>query len=338
MKVSSYHEEEYLAKSSYHEEGEEYLEGSTYIREGEEEYLKETETDIDIINKMCAYLNKKRISSALESPSTFYRPTSGEDEDRLHCVHLMLKYAWKYNFAAPIKGLLCSDAGAKVLDVGCGLGIWTLEMASEFPLAKFYGIDSVSYFPESVSPKNVEFLEANILHGLPYKDAEFDYVFARELIFAFQPSDFENIVMKEILRVVKPGGYIEFVESELEGHISTKALLRWNNEGMKPWINSLNIDTTINCRLQEIFTNTNQLKNISEQRIKIPFGRSNDFVGEFAAETTMQYIKSMAELLIPFMKLTHEEYYNLTKEIDKEFRDEKSASYFWNRRITAMKI
>ncbi|CAI2187084.1 5044_t:CDS:2, partial [Funneliformis geosporum] len=88
-------------------------------------------------------------------------------------------------------------SNVKVLDVGCGFGFWKLEMTSEFSLAKFYGIDSKPSFPESVSPKNVEFIEANILQCLPFKDAELDY----------------------------------FVEPELEGHVTSEALFRWTNEG-----------------------------------------------------------------------------------------------------------
>jgi len=30
----------------------------------------------------------------------------------------MLKYAYKNNFGAPVQDLLCSDSGAKVLEVG----------------------------------------------------------------------------------------------------------------------------------------------------------------------------------------------------------------------------
>lgn len=85
-------------------------------------------------------------------------------------------------------------------------------MATEFPSSKFYGINPIASFPGSVLPKNVDFIVSNVLTDtLPFKDAEFDYVFARNIMFTFRKPNFESIVMKEILRVLKPGGYIEVI-------------------------------------------------------------------------------------------------------------------------------
>ncbi|RHZ81971.1 hypothetical protein Glove_115g24 [Diversispora epigaea] len=48
--------------------------------------------------------------------------------------------------------------GCKVLDLGCGIGIWE-------PIC-----------PSEIKPVNAEFVKSNILKGLPFKDNEFDYV------------------------------------------------------------------------------------------------------------------------------------------------------------------
>ena len=55
-------------------------------------------------------------------------------------------------------------------------------MATEYPRSKFTGIDVAPSYPIHIKPHNVEFLQANILNGLPYADNTFDFVF---MIFAF---------------------------------------------------------------------------------------------------------------------------------------------------------
>lgn len=266
----------------------------------------------------------------------------GYRSDQLYCAHLMLRQAWNGNFGAPVVDLLRSKSGAKVLDFGCGSGYWTLEMATEFPSSKFYGINPIASFPGSVSPKNVEFIVSNVLNNtLPFKDAEFDYVFARNIMFTFRKPNFESVVIKELLRVLKPGGYIEFVEEEItEGHNRGKALLRWNVNGLKPWLETQSIDYEIPYRFEECLKSTNQLKDVMEQKLKIPIGKSNGFIGELSAEYIMNTVKSMADNLISIMNLTNEEYDNLVGEIEKEVRDneEENNAYFYYRRYFALKM
>ncbi|GBC00854.1 hypothetical protein RclHR1_00040005 [Rhizophagus clarus] len=266
----------------------------------------------------------------------------GYRNDQLYCAHLMLKQAWNGNFGAPVNDLLSSNSDAKVLDFGCGSGYWTLEMATEYPSPKFYGINPVASFPGSVLPRNVEFIVSNVLTDtLPFKDAEFDYVFARNIMFTFHKPNFESIVMKEILRVLKPGGYIEFVEEEIiEGHNRGKALMHWNIDGLKVWLESQKIDYEIICRFKECLQSTNQLKDITEQKLKIPIGKSNGFIGELAAEYIMCTVKSMADNLMPIMNLTNEEYDHLVEEIEKEVKEneEEYNAYFHFRRYFAIKM
>ena len=64
----------------------------------------------------------------------------------------------------------------RVLDIACGTGIWILEMASEFPQAQFYGIDLSTMYPADIKPAKTHFCQGDVLNGLPYMDAYFDYV------------------------------------------------------------------------------------------------------------------------------------------------------------------
>jgi ubiquinone/menaquinone biosynthesis C-methylase UbiE len=76
-------------------------------------------------------------------------------------------------------------------------------------------MDITPVFPREGKPENVNFIEANLLDGLPYDDNTFDYVHMRFLMTALSSTDW-NIAMRELIRVTKIGGIIEIVEEEIE--------------------------------------------------------------------------------------------------------------------------
>lgn len=84
---------------------------------------------------------------------------------------------------------------AKAVDIGCGTGIATIQIANLFPSAMVYGLD-ISAVPEEIrklAPQNVAWVEGNILdvdHEKPrdevisqdvFTPAELDYIFGRML-------------------------------------------------------------------------------------------------------------------------------------------------------------
>lgn len=64
-----------------------------------------------------------------------------------------------------------------------------MEMASEFPNAQFYGIDIYTMYPSDIKPPNVHFIQGNVLEGLPYDDATFDFVHMSYVSTCFSQSD-----------------------------------------------------------------------------------------------------------------------------------------------------
>ncbi|RUP48256.1 hypothetical protein BC936DRAFT_144786, partial [Jimgerdemannia flammicorona] len=86
---------------------------------------------------------------------------------------------------------------------------------SEFPNSSFVGVDISDMFPQAIKPPNTTFTVANVLDGLPFEDNSFDYVFQRLLVFAFTRSQWA-IAIRELIRVTKPGGWIELSESDTE--------------------------------------------------------------------------------------------------------------------------
>ena len=81
-------------------------------------------------------------------------------------------------------------------------------MSYDFPQSYFTGIDISRMYPSEVKPVNVKFEQVDVTKGLPYNDNTFDFVVIRNLITAFSVSDWKSCI-KELIRVTKPGGYIE---------------------------------------------------------------------------------------------------------------------------------
>lgn len=72
--------------------------------------------------------------------------------------------------------------GAKVLDMGCGPGAWSMEIASEYPKSQVVGVDISPMFPNDIKPSNCTFHQLNLHDGLPFEDDTFDYIFMRYVV------------------------------------------------------------------------------------------------------------------------------------------------------------
>lgn len=89
------------------------------------------------------------------------------------------------------------------------------DMITEYPNCKFEGCDIVNVTNSNVVPKQFKFSYSNVLERLDYPDNTFDFVHMRLFILALREVEWP-IVIKEILRVAKPGGIIQLIEFDLK--------------------------------------------------------------------------------------------------------------------------
>ncbi|KAI7867579.1 S-adenosyl-L-methionine-dependent methyltransferase [Spinellus fusiger] len=145
-------------------------------------------------------------------------PCTEEETLRLRTQHYLVKYIFQKNIRAPLEDLL-AHAHPIVLDVGSGdKATWLNDMAMDYPSAIFHGVDIVQALldnpEENNLPPNCRLVKADLMEGIPYPDNTFDYVHQRMMATAY-PSESVDFIMSEIVRVTKPGGWVEMMEGDL---------------------------------------------------------------------------------------------------------------------------
>ncbi|KAJ1557187.1 hypothetical protein HK096_008645 [Nowakowskiella sp. JEL0078] len=161
-----------------------------------------------------ARLDNKRRFHAVES-SLYPLPADIEEQDRLEIQHMVLTHMFGNLFHFPLNDKL-KRKGGMILDMGCGPGSWSRDVASKYPLAEIYAVDMAKTLFDGVETlPNITFIVGNVLEGLPFPDNYFDVVYQRYLVLAIPKSKWLDC-LRELKRVTKPGGYIELVELDLE--------------------------------------------------------------------------------------------------------------------------
>jgi 2-polyprenyl-3-methyl-5-hydroxy-6-metoxy-1,4-benzoquinol methylase len=103
----------------------------------------------------------------------------------------------------------------EVADVACGNGVWSLDMAQQFPQARITGIDiSPQQFPvPSTWPANVSMELHDIFHPMPQRYVgRFDVVHVRLIMAAVYWQD-KDWVIHNILNLLRPGGWIQWTDA-----------------------------------------------------------------------------------------------------------------------------
>lgn len=135
-----------------------------------------------------------------------------------------------------IERLIGDVAGARVLDLGCGSGPYSVRLAERG--ARVAGLDlsktMVSLAQERARERNVHaaFRVADIRDPLPFGEAEFDLVFSATTLHYVEDVD---ATMKEAARVMKPEGRL--VASVLHPMSTARFPLADSEdvEGPNPW-------------------------------------------------------------------------------------------------------
>lgn len=98
----------------------------------------------------------------------------------------------------------------RVLNLGCGPGSWVIDFADQHPDCEVIGVDVVPIQPEEIPP-NATFECDDILTGLNFPDNHFDMIAASAPLITYTPGNL-HIFFREVLRMLKPGGYVNSID------------------------------------------------------------------------------------------------------------------------------
>jgi SAM-dependent methyltransferase len=220
---------------------------------------------------------EKAGSGELDVP--YFLPHIPEEALRLDLQHYALREAIGRNYLAPI------GSPTRILDVGSGSGRWAFDMCEAFPDAEVHGLDLVSG-PAEV-PANYVHVKADLLKGLPFMTGEFDFVHQRYLGLGIPVSRWPGVVA-ELVRVTRPGGWVELVEHPWLGGLAPippGSALERISDLWKPLFAGRALDDPDSTVFHSIdsWLRAAGLRGVNRREVKAPVGEHGGRVGSLSA-------------------------------------------------------
>ncbi|PVF98011.1 S-adenosyl-L-methionine-dependent methyltransferase, partial [Serendipita vermifera] len=106
----------------------------------------------------------------------------------------------------------------RVLDVGCGTGMWATDMAFRFPHVSVLGIDLAPLVHDPAKhPPNLRFQTHDINRGMNYFYDQFDFIQMRSVAPGLKDA---AKTIQELQLCLKPGGFLALIDGDPVNFIS----------------------------------------------------------------------------------------------------------------------
>jgi SAM-dependent methyltransferase len=199
--------------------------------------------------------------------------------------------------------------------VGTGTGRWGIEVCWEHPEALVVGLDLVAGPREH--PSGYRHVRGNLLQGLPFQEGVFDLVHQRVLISGIPLGEWPRVV-GELVRVARPGGWVELREPAMGGRHTGPATERLQRMALGV-AGSLGLDTgdavfgSLDRYLREA-----GLEEVERKEFELPIGEWGGRVGSFMASGLRAGATRICEVLQAKSLLSAEEALELVRRSQVE--------------------
>src|SRR5579875_3355077 len=248
--------------------------------------------------------------------SSYLFPRHPGEADRLDLQHHALREALGRNFLAPIPSPL------RVLDVGTGPGRWGFEVCWEHPGALVVGLDLVAGRGEA--PAGYRHVRGNLLQGLPFQDGTFDFVHQRLLVAGIPVAEWPRVVA-ELVRVTRPGGWVELAEPTMEfSRMGPAARRFWGLVQDVATSLGLDVAKTVFDSLDRYLREAG-LEEVTRRELELPVGEWGGRVGSFLASDARAVLTRMGEVLQSRSIITLGEAADLARRSLQEFEEHRTV-------------
>ena len=265
---------------------------------------------------------QREIAAAIQEragQASYVVPRHPSEIDRLDLQHYALRAAMQSTHLAPL------DLAGRILDVGCGSGQWGFDLCRQFPEALVVGLDLVPGRPGG--PPRHRWVRSNLLKGLPFRDEQFDFVHQRLLVTGI-PLPSWPAEIGELVRVTRPGGWVELVEPKMvfeRAAPATRRMLDIVRGAAAP----LGLDTTgVVFAALDAYLRDAGLERVTRRHLELPIGRWGGDVGALMATDVRAATTRVFELLQARSVLSVEEARALMERAQQEWEEHRTSWTF----------
>lgn len=258
-------------------------------------------------------------SGRSNSGDAYVLPRHQTEVDRLDVQHYAMRDALGANYLSTLRHPLL------ILDVGCGTGQWAFELCAHFPEAVVIGLDLEPSKPER--PTNYRFVRANLLAGLPFHDDLFDFVHQR-LLQSGVPLVSWSGVVNDLVRVTRPGGWIELVEVENQVKAGGPATMRLL-ELLLQLAGSRGLDRSgVIFRQLDQYLRLAGLVEVQRRDVDVPLGDWGGRIGSLMASDLRALYTRLSDVFQAKLGVSADECRDLVTAMSRELNEHRTVNTF----------
>jgi SAM-dependent methyltransferase len=162
----------------------------------------------------------------------------------------------------------------RVLDLGCGTGMWMLQMAQQFPNVDYHGFDINYMLPETLLENIDPYIPWDIESPWTLGDEHWDIIHAQLMLGSITNWRY---LFQQIRRHITPGGWFESVEIDWKPRCNDGTMeTRPNQPGLMNWWNRVSRAYAVGHRNLEYNENVDRdleahgFKDIRHEKYMIP--------------------------------------------------------------------